>query len=144
MHTELPVSELVETILTDRELRFDREGPRLRVPHGSAEVFIDIDDLGGASIISVNAIVLDEVDLDGEREILALRAVNDRNKSIRFGKLLLDVTDRRIRLEYNLLGDFLQPAEIMNALTSVAQMADDHDDLLQGELGSGRRAADRQ
>jgi hypothetical protein len=31
----------------------------------------------------------------------------------------------------------------MNALSTVARLADDHDDLLVAELGHGRRGADR-
>jgi hypothetical protein len=37
----------------------------------------------------------------------------------------------------------LQDSEFMNALTTVARLADDHDDVLVRELGHGRRAADR-
>lgn len=138
------VVELVEGILTDRELRFSREsGPIFRLPHGSAQVSLEFDDLGGGSVIRVSALVLDELEQNGDDDLSALRAVNDRNRTLRFGKFIWDAEKREIRLEYNLLGDWLQPEELMNALTSVAQMADAHDDLLQEELGSGRRAADR-
>jgi hypothetical protein len=37
----------------------------------------------------------------------------------------------------------MQDSEFMNALTTVARLADDNDDLLMAELGHGRRGSDR-
>ena len=87
--------------------------------------------------------MLDELELAPEEESTALRALNDRNRSVRFAKFMLEQGAGSITLEYDLLGDYLQPEELINAVTAVAQMADDHDDLLREELGGGRRAADR-
>ena len=136
--------QLVEGALIDRGIRFERrEDAALRIPHGSAEVLVDFDDLAGGTVIRVSALVLDELDLAPEDEPSALRALNDRNRSVRFAKFMLDAGATSVRLEYDLLGDYLQPEELINAVTAVAQMADDHDELLREELGGGRRAADR-
>lgn len=142
--TEHPVVEFVQATLRAREVAFEpEEGSLLRLPHGSAEVVLEFDDLGGGLVIRVSAVVLDELDLEDDREVAALRAVNDRNRTLRFGKFTCEREGGRIRLEYDLLGNWLQAEELMNAVASVAQIADDHDDLLRDELGSGRRAADR-
>lgn len=141
---DVPVADFVEETLRARDIRFDRgPGPVFRLPHGSAQVVLEFDDLGGGAVVRVSAVVLDELTVDAEEERSALRAVNDRNRTLRFGKFTWDADRREIRLEYDLLGDWLQAEELVNAVTSVAQMADDHDDLLRGELGSGRRASDR-
>src|SRR3954451_6533292 len=138
------VLQLVETTLAEREIRYDRRpGPVLHVPHGSAEGMIAVDDLAGGNVIRVSALVLDELAVDSDAENTVLKALNDRNRSVRFAKFVLDPDGTNIRLEYDLLGDFLQAEELINAVTSIAQMADDHDDLLRQELGSGRRAIDR-
>lgn len=142
--SDASLADFVEETFRERDLGFDREiGPCFRLPHGSAEVILEFDDLGGGAVIRVSAVVLDELDVDEEREEVALRALNDRNRSLRFGKFTWESATRQIRLEYDLLGDYLQPEELMNAVAAVARLADDHDDLLRDELGSGRRASDR-
>lgn len=138
------VHQLVQGALIESGVRFERrEDSALRIPHGSAEVLVDFDDLGGGIVIRVSSLVLDELELAPEAESAALRALNDRNRSVRFAKFTLEQGSGSITLEYDLLGDYLQPAELINAVTAVAQMADDHDDLLREELGGGRRAEDR-
>ena len=138
------VQLLVERALVERGIRFEhRDDSVLRIPHGSAEVFVGIDDLAGGTVIRVSALVLDELELEPEAEATALRALNDRNRTVRFAKFTLERGAGSIMLEYDLLGDYLQPEELINAVTAVAQMADDHDELLREELGGGRRAADR-
>jgi Putative bacterial sensory transduction regulator len=69
--------------------------------------------------------------------------LNERNRTLPYGKFFFDPAAGEIHVEYELLGDDLQESEIINALTTVARLADDHDDVLVGELGHGRRAADR-
>jgi hypothetical protein len=139
-----PITELVEGALSERGIRFERRGAQsLHIPHGSAEVTVGFDDLAGGTVIRVSSLVLDDLALSPDQEATALRALNDRNRSVRFAKFILESGAGSIMLEYDLLGDYLQPEELINAVTAVAQMADDHDDLLRDELGGGRRAADR-
>jgi hypothetical protein len=47
-----------------------------------------------------------------------------------------------IRLDYQLLGDELDAAELMNGLGVIATLADENDDQLRDEIGSGVRAED--
>lgn len=141
---ERPVSDEVQVILSQRDIAFSVEaGPTLRIPHGSAEIVVHFDDLAGGQTIRLQAVVLDAVELDGDRELESLRALNDRNSRLRFGKFFWDRDARSIILEYDLLGEFLQAEELLNAVNQVARTADQHDDLLLGELGTGRRAVDR-
>jgi hypothetical protein len=138
------IHSLVEGALIERGIRFERrEDAVLRIPHGSAEVLIGIDDLAGGTVIRVSALVLDELELVTEDDSTALRALNDRNRTVRFAKFMLERDLGNITLEYDLLGDFLQPEELINAIAAIAGLADDHDELLRDELGGGRRAADR-
>lgn len=144
MNESPAVLQIVESTLAEREIRFDRRpGPVVHVRHGSAEVIIGFDDLAGGSVIRVSAVVLDDLGVGSDAEPVVLKALNDRNRAVRFAKFVLGPDGDSITLEYDLLGDFLQPEELINAVTSIAQMADDHDDLLRQELGSGRRAIDR-
>lgn len=144
MSVPTAIRQLVEGALAERGIRFEEaSGPGLTIPHGSAEVNVGFDDLAGGTVIRVSALVLDELSLAPGDECAALRALNDRNRSVRFAKFMLERGAGSITLEYDLLGDYLQPEELINAVTAVAQMADDHDDLLREELGGGRRAADR-
>ena len=83
------------------------------------------------------------VSLTDEEEFRLLRSLNERNRTLPYGKFFFDAAAGEIHVEYELLGDELQDAEFVNALTTVARLADDHDDVLMDEVGHGRRAADR-
>ena len=93
----------------------------------------------------ISACVLDEVDLATRTSSALLRSLNERNRSLPYGKFFFDRPRGEIQVEYELLGDHLQDAEFMNALTTVAELADDHDDLLKQELATvvGPPTADR-
>src|SRR4051812_2263733 len=104
------IHQLVEGALAERGIRFERgDDTTLRIPHGTAEVCVDFDDLAGGTVIRVSALVLDALELAPEHESAALRALNDRNRSVRFAKFILEQTKGNITLEYDLLGDYLQP-----------------------------------
>src|SRR3954471_4836316 len=100
MNDSLPTPELVETTLAERGIRFERRtGPVLHIPHGSAEVMIAFDDLAGATVIRVRAVVLDDLGLSTDAEPAALRTLNDRNRSVRFAKFVLEPGGGNITLE---------------------------------------------
>jgi hypothetical protein len=136
--------ERVKLTLAQREINYSLErGHLLRVEHGSADVAIDVEDRPGSSTVAVRAIVLAEVEAsDMEAELRILRSVNERNARSRFGRFYWDRSTAEIILEYKILGSHLQPEEMINALSAVATGADDQDDLLMEELGTGRRASD--
>ena len=116
---------------------------RLEVDYGSARLSIIVRRTVESSVVHISACVLDAIELSAEDEFRVLRSLNERNRSLPYGKFFFDSTTGEIQVEYELLGDHMQDAEFMNALTTVAKVADDHDDILMAELGQGRRAADR-
>ena len=91
----------------------------------------------------MRAVVLcDVATADQEAEIRLLRSLNDRNARLQYGRFFYEPDQRRIIHDFQILGSDLQPAELMNGLVSVARTADEHDDLLREELGTGARASD--
>lgn len=111
------------------------------VGHGSARVFIFFRPWGQAVVVSVRAYVLEEVDSSGDRGQKILQRLNALNEEKFFGKLFL--TDGgTIVLEYDLLGDELDSRELLHALATISGLADELDDVLSGELGTGVRAED--
>jgi hypothetical protein len=116
---------------------------RLGVDYGSARLKIVVRRTAESSVVHISACVLDEIQLADEDEFRILRSLNERNRSLPYGKFFFDSSAGEIQVEYELLGDHMQDAEFMNGLTTVARIADDHDDVLRAELGQGRRGADR-
>jgi hypothetical protein len=141
----------MESLVEEVRLIFQRRGisygalaaDELIVHHGSADVVVSFSSSGGRSVISVSADVLSHCEIAPHEQLRALRSLNDRNRSLSFGKFLLNMEAGTIALRYELLADSLQDEELLNALASVARAADDHDDVLQAELGTGLRASDR-
>lgn len=138
------VLDQVRLILQERGVEYELDtDAELRIAYGSAHVGLRVRDFQGATVIVVKSRVLTEVPVEGESECFVLRSLNDRNRSLPFGKFYLDAAAREVIAEYEIVGDHLQDAELMNAVVSVARMADDHDDLMQEEFRGGRRAVDR-
>jgi hypothetical protein len=136
--------ELARLALQSHGIAYEHEaGDRLVVDYGSARLKIVVRRTGESSVMHVSACVLDAVAVSDDDELRLLRSLNERNRALPYGKFFLDPSTEEIHVEYELLGDHLQDAEFMNALTTVARLADDHDDLLMAELGHGRRGADR-
>lgn len=131
----------VRQILAEREIEFQESSGQILVHHGSAEVAITVSE--EQATIGMSAVVLYEVELgDAEDETRVLRSLNDRNARLQYGRFYYDPDARRIVHDIRILGSHLQPPELMNGLISVARTADEHDDLLYAELGTGVRAAD--
>ena len=136
--------DLARLALQAHEIEYEIEADdRLAVAYGSARLTIIVRRAVESSVMRVSACVLDELTVDDELELRLLRSLNERNRTLPYGKFFFDPSAGQIHVEYELLGDDLQDSEFMNALTTVCRLADDHDDLLMAELGHGRRAADR-
>lgn len=114
----------------------------LRIRHGSAEVLLQLGS-GGRSVISLSSDVLSRCEIGADEELGVLKALNDRNRALSFGTFFLTEAADRIVLRYDLLAEHMQDEELLHALHAVAKAADDHDDILQRELGTGLRAGDR-
>jgi T3SS (YopN, CesT) and YbjN peptide-binding chaperone 1 len=136
--------DLARLALQAHEIGYDVEaGDCLGIDYGSARLTIVVRRIGESSVMRVSACVVDAVAVSGDGEFRLLRSLNERNRTLPYGKFFFDPVAGEIHVEYELLGDDLQDSEFMNALTTVARLAEDHDDVLVGELGHGRRAADR-
>lgn len=133
----------VRLVLQRHGVEYDALSPdELRIHHGSADVQLTCS-TGARSVVSLSSDVLSECDIREDGRLRALRGLNDRNRSLSFGKFFYDEEARTIVLRYDLLADHMQDEELLHALYAVAQTADDHDDLLQSELGTGLRASER-
>jgi type III secretion system-like peptide-binding chaperone len=132
-------------VLQERGLPYEAVGDdRLDVGYGSAVLAISVKTMGASTVMLITACVLDHVELqDDEAEFSLLRSLNERNRVVPYGKFFFDRARGEIHVEYELLGDHLQDEEFLNALTTVAELADKHDDSLQHELAGGRRGSER-
>jgi Putative bacterial sensory transduction regulator len=109
------------------------------VQHGSARLFVVFRRWNESVVVSVRAFVLDEVDASGDRLLKVYDRLNALNGERFFGKLYFQPPGAII-LEYDLLGDELDSKELMHALATISSMADELDDSLSAELGTGVKA----
>lgn len=112
------------------------------VSSGSAAVIIDFGDFGDSTIVTLRAIVLEQVDGSDERRQAILEALNEKNRTIPFGCFYFDPDRNCVVLDYQLLADNLQEQEVLKALVAITASADRLDDELREAIGSGARAAD--
>lgn len=126
--------------MSDIAFRADEGKRSFLVPCGSAGVFISFVDRGESTVVSLRAIVLEQVDGSGERRQKILEALNEKNRSVLFGCFYFD--DGHVIVDYQLLGDQLEAPELLNALAALCSTADAVDDELRDAIGSGVRATD--
>ena|SRR5438477_2748468 len=112
-----------------------------QVVHGSARVFLFFRAWGESVVVSVRSYVLEEVDTSAERLPKVLERLNALNEEKFFGKLYVQPSGT-ITLEYDLLADELDAPELVHAVSTITAMADELDDSLMAELGTGVRAED--
>lgn len=134
-------------VLARADIRFalsdDRNSFLVPVPHGSAAVLIDFHDWSrGQTMISLRSDVLVDVHVTPENRLEVLEHLNALNQSSLFGRFYLDADGSTIVLRHDLLGDELDAEELINALYTVGLLADQTDDELMQELGTGSRASD--
>lgn len=109
---------------------------------GSSGLEIKFSELGARTVITLSAIVLIGVRIEGERRSAILERLNQLNCDTRFGRFVLDDLRETIRLDYDILGDDLDTHELAIPLETIAHVADDLDDRLVLEVGCGHRVAD--
>jgi hypothetical protein len=130
--------EQVAGILHRNGVEFDTraDGTQYRILLDSSATFVSFSDHGGRTVVSLYSPILQEVDDAGGRENI-LEALNDLNAASRFGRFVYYPELRVIALEYDLLGDDLQEAELMNAIGLVSETANAQDEELKLVLGTG-------
>lgn len=128
----------VEAILDGNGIRWVEQGDVIVTRFSSALVHLSFSAWGTQNLIHVHSEVLSNLDPEVFR--VAIEVVNELNRQSVFGRWVLH-GGGSITLESDLLGDFLQEEELMTTLTTMARLADHHDDRLQSVLG-GERAVD--
>jgi hypothetical protein len=109
--------------------------------YGSARLIVVFRPYNDSVVVSIRAYVLDEVDSSGDRLLQIYERLNALNAERFFGKLYLEQPGT-IMLEYDLLGDELDARELLHAVSTISGMADELDDSLSAELGTGTKAED--
>jgi hypothetical protein len=130
--------EQVAGILHRNGVEFDTraDGTQYRILLDSSATFVSFSDYRGRTVVSLYSPILQEIDDDGGRENI-LEALNDLNAASRFGRFVYYPELHVIALEYDLLGDDLQEAELMNAIGIVSETANAQDEELKLVLGTG-------
>ena len=130
--------EQVAGILVREDLKFQMapDGEGYRLLFGSAAVFISFMPWRDGVSITVSSPVLQDIDATDPGAAAALNRLNELNLNHRFLKFVFD--DGALMAIYDLLGDRLQAAELLNAVYVVAAAADHLDDELIDEIGGKR------
>lgn len=126
----------IASILEANSLRWsETDAGAMYLRFSSAGVSIEVGGWGAQNVVQISSSVLAEV----AAEDRALFEVNRLNAETQFGRWVYYSEARAVCVEYFLLGDHLQEAELMTGLAALARAADYHDDRLQQLLG-GKRA----
>lgn len=141
------IIQQVHGILAREDIRFalsdDRNSFFVPVPHGSAAVLIDFHHWGrDQTMISLRSDVLVDVRTTDDNRLQILEHLNALNQGSLYGRFYLDADGSTVVLRHDLLGDYLQAGELINALYTVGLLADQADDQLMHEFGTGVRASD--
>jgi hypothetical protein len=128
--------EQVAELLVHEGLRYhvSGDGQTYRLRFDSAAVFIDFREWQDDSVvIIVHSPILQDIDPESPGAAHALNLLNDLNRSFFFVKFTF--RDGVLIARYDLLGESLQPGELVNAVYEIAGAADRLDDELAGALG---------
>lgn len=124
-------------ILDEANVAYEEKGGRIRVVQGSAAVFIKVESwINNHTVVELVCPVLKQI----ERSPALLEKLDQLNKGLFFGKAYTH--DKGVWIAHNLLGDHLDPEELLAAAGLIARVADKLDDELKGEFGGNRYAED--
>lgn len=138
------VQARVHRILTDQfgSVTIDRDGV-VRLENESAVGFVSVVDWGdGDTIVKVWSPMLRDVDLTPE--LFRWVAVEGQGRWFAHARIWLDSDNPRkggVGWEYDLLGNFLDPEELLHCVGAVMVGSNKLDDELQSKFG-GKRASD--
>lgn len=127
------VRRQVLAILESNGLGWSETDDGYAMRFSSALLLLGFTAVGHQTVITLRAPVLRNLPLASGSTTLLAR-LNELNCASHFGKWAFYGADSIVVLEYDLLGDHLQENELMTALTTLARLADQQDDLLQGEF----------
>jgi hypothetical protein len=127
------VHQRIVDVLNEAEVPFTTRADRLCIRQGSAAVFLKVEAwLNNHTVVELVCPVLKGVD----RTPGLLEKLDQLNKGLFFGKAYTH--DQGVWLAHNLLGDHLDPEELLAAVGLLARVADKIDDELKGQFGGQR------
>lgn len=135
--SDAKIRQRVLAILDSNGLSWSDQDDGYALRFASALLLVGFTKLGKQTVITLRAPILRNFHLDSQAEAILSR-LNELNCSTHFGKWMLYEDEQIIALEYDMLGDHLQEDELMTAVTMLARLADQQDDVLQRELGGER------
>lgn len=123
----------LRTILEEAQLPFVDDGKRLRIRRGSTAVFLSAKDwTSGHTLAEMLCPVLHGV----KRSEAVLEELNRLNFALYFGKAYWH--ENGIWIAHTLLGDHIDPEELVTALGLIATVADKIDEELKEKFGGER------
>lgn len=142
------VQQQVYAAVVQSELPHQQDGDVIRVlappvegENQSTEVLVrSSEHPNGNVVVSMMAPVLGELPTDDEMINMKAHLIcNSLNQNQIFGRWVYYPDEGNIVIEHELVGEDLDPSEIIGTLASVAYSADRWDDVLQEDLGAGKR-----
>ena len=140
MATLAQTQKKVQNILTSKfgSVRVDSDNEFV-FPYESTLVTIKVEEFGGKSnetVIDITAIV----SRDTPASTKLYKWLNEKNANIKFGSVyhLESGSKSLILLQYSILGDFVDPEELINGVMAVVLIADIIDDEVVDEFGGKR------
>lgn len=133
-------SAKVSSVIKDAELvNIDDKSRRIAIAKGTTVIFVElIENNEGIVFVRILSPIVSEMKkLDGK----ILLKIFEKNSQLIFGKITLDLENRRINLENNLLGNFIDEAEFVFAIAELINFADAVDEEL-ASLTEGKRVID--
>lgn len=109
----------------------------IRIAHESTMVTVDIEEwINGQTVVEIAGVIA----RDSKSNSAVYEWVNERNITLKFGSIVhIPAETKNITvLKHSLLGDFLDPAELTNALLAVVFVADELDDQFISKFGGER------
>ena len=138
MSTVAKVQKKVQDILSSEfgSVRVSSDGS-IKIPYESTMVNIEVEEwLNGQSIVVLTAVIA----RDSKSNSAVYEWVNTQNANLRMGTVyhLPSKTNNITVMSYALLGDFMDPDELTNALRVLVLMADKLDDEFVSLFGGER------
>lgn len=129
------VEEYLEELFDDPYL--DPEGGHFYVRYGTTVLEISVEPYGDEeAVVTIMSYCVQDVEVDEE----LLAGLLELNHQLAFGSFSMLGND--IFFSHSLLGQNLQPRDLLRTITSVATIADDYDDRIVEKYG-GQTALDR-
>ncbi len=138
MSSVAKVQKKVQDILSGEfgSVRVSSDGS-IKIPFESTMVNIEVEDwLDGQSLVVLNGIIA----RDSKSNTSVYEWINEQNANLRIGCVyhLPGKTSNITIMSYSILGDFLDPDELTNALKAVVFMSDKLDDEFISKFGGER------